>query len=964
MNLKPIWRTLLPWLLLVLLGCILFVFYIQSSVLDDKARGQVELDMRQILALDTRINLDVLRLRHRQLQGYDSLADSAAQVTNLLQGLQTQFEQMGLPEILASTRQAWRSKETALDDFKRQNTVLVNSLYHFINLSRQIHATEVGDVDLLNTITRDVLVFVNEQQTEEIPAILAHLEQLDRSSKTWSGEMATRGSLLAAHARQIVNNHLPVQRLMFSISRNHFTQDLELAYGAYVRAYNQAAVQAEHYRRLMAIFSLIMVVAVVLIMLRLQYTARELENSHALLDNIANHLGEGILSFDGEGRLSFMNQRAEILLERQEADLLGRDPEEIWPREFLSDSAFRAARRAGRSFEGEEWLRRANGEHFPVFFLGGPLPSLDDASVAQGYVASFRDVTAQHQSEARLRIAASVFDSLSEAMTIAGPDGRIVSINPAFSQITGFSEAEARGKTPGELLGSGLHDKAFFHDMWNSLNESGRWQGEIINRRKNGETYPEWLSITVVRNEEDDVAQYIALFSDISERKQVEARIHRLSYHDLLTGLANRLLFQDRLEMAARQAHRSHRPLAVILLDLDHFKFINDSLGHRAGDNLLSAVGQRLQALLHEGDTLARLSGDEFAILLPDGITSHADAAKQASLVMSAFAVPFDLEGREIHITVSIGIAVHPADGETWEVLLKNADVALHNAKDVGRATFRFFQESDNLHSLERLELENELRHAIRRNELRLYYQPQVNTHSGMIHGVEALLYWQHPTRGLLMPQHFIGLAENSGYIEALGRWCLENGCRQLAEWQRSSLPIQRIAVNVSAHQLRNPGFTEMVLEIVEATGINPNCLELELTESSMVDDPARIFNVFTRLRKAGLRIAIDDFGTGYSSLSYLARYPVDVVKIDKDFIEGITGDGDQDTLPLVQAVVLMAHTLHMTVVAEGVENEAQRRCLAETQCDLLQGYLYSRPCSASALVGLPCVAEPSAPLA
>jgi EAL domain-containing protein (putative c-di-GMP-specific phosphodiesterase class I) len=250
------------------------------------------------------------------------------------------------------------------------------------------------------------------------------------------------------------------------------------------------------------------------------------------------------------------------------------------------------------------------------------------------------------------------------------------------------------------------------------------------------------------------------------------------------------------------------------------------------------------------------------------------------------------------------------------------------------------------------------LRHALQRNELRLYYQPQIDTRSGMIQGVEALLYWQHPRRGLLTPQSFIGLAENSGYIETLGRWCLENGCRQMVEWQRSGLPIQRVAVNVSARQLRNPGFTEMVLETVEATGINPNCLELELTESSMADDPERVFGIFASLRKKGVRIAIDDFGTGYSSLSYLARYPVDIVKIDKSFVENITGNDEQSTFSLVQAVVLMAHTLHMKTVAEGVETEAQRHCLVEMQCDLLQGYLYSRPCLASALIDLPCVAD------
>ncbi|MDR2638174.1 MAG: EAL domain-containing protein [Zoogloeaceae bacterium] len=954
MKMKPLLRSLFPWLLLAVLGCVLFVLNFLSRSLNDDERNQMELEVRQILTLDTRINLDVLRLRHRQLLGYDSLSNSSEQVDRLLARMQASFVRMGLPDTLKASRESWKNKELALDDFKRQNTVLVNSLYHFVNLSRALQDGGSGGASVASAVTRDVLIFVNEQNAERIPAIIDNLNRLEAGSAAW-GNLSTQALLLSAHGRQIVNNHLPVQRLMQGMTNNSFPQDIERAYGEYIKAYSQRMFRAEEYRRLMAIFSLLMVASVVLIMLRLQQTASELERSHALLDNIADHLGEGILSFDAHGRINFMNQRAEILLGKKENDLIETDALDIWPRGEGANSAFRAAVQSNAPYEGEEWLQRTTGERFPAVFLGGPLPQMDDET-QRGYVTSFRDVTVQRQAEERLRTAARVFDNLSEAMTIADANGLIQSVNAAFTNITGYTEAEAIGKTPGKLLGSGLHEQGFFRSMWRTLNEEGQWQGEIINRRKSGETYPEWLSITVVKNERGEVLQYIGLFSDISERKQAEAYIHHLAYHDPLTGLANRLLFNDRLGNAMQQAHRTRRPLAVMLFDLDHFKTINDSLGHHAGDLLLAAASERMARLLREGDTLARLNGDEFALLLPE-ITSHADAATLASRILQEFAKSFDLEGREIFISSSIGIAVYPSDGENEEVLLKNADIALSNAKGAGRAIFRFFLESDSTNSLELLELETDLRHSVNRNELRLYYQPQVNTRSGMIYGVEALVRWQHPTRGLLFPDRFIALAENCGYIDILGRWCLETACKQLVEWRKNNIPIQRVAVNVSARQLRSPDFVEMVLETVKATGIDPSCLELELTESSMSDDPERAFKIFAQLRETGIRVAIDDFGTGYSSLSYLSRYPVNIVKVDKSFIDHICG-GEHDTFSVVQAIIVLAHTLKMETVAEGVETEEQRKMLTGLDCDLLQGYLFSRPCPAADLLELPCVEE------
>jgi|GEM_PF-1428660 len=947
---RPAFRVLLPWLLLVILGSVLFVLNILSRSLNEAERNLVEQEVRQIEMLDTRINFDVLRLHYRQLLTYDFLSTSHKQIDHLLAELQESFQRMNLADALKNSQDSWREKGVLLDDFRRQNTVLANSLSHFVNLSRQLDTALSGKAkDAISSITRDVLVFINEHDQREIVTILAELDSLENNNKAM-GIHAEKVRLFAAHGKLIIGNHLPVQRQIQGISRNDFPQNIANAYSRYISAYSEVLAGAEKYRRMMALFSLLLVASVVLIVLRLQQTARELEKSHALLDNIADNLSEGILSFDGNGVLNFMNQRAEIMLGYSEAELFGTDAIDIWPHNDAMRSAFRASLKAGKPYEGEEWLQRANGERFPAVFLGGPLPGSNGAK-AMGYVTSVRDVTLQRQTEARLRIAARVFDNISEAITIADHNGIIQSVNAAFTQITGYSEEEAVGQTPGRLLGSGMHDRNFYREMWKQLLEEGRWQGEIINRRKSGETYPEWLSITVVKNESGNVIQYIGLFSDISERKQAEAYINRLAYYDPLTGLANRLLFNNRLGNSLQQAHRTRRPLAILFFDLDHFKAINDSLGHKQGDLLITAASERISSLLLEGDTLARISGDEFALLLPE-ITSHADAATLASRMLREFSRPFVLDGRELFVSISIGISVYPSDGESEESLMKNADIALHNAKNAGRACFRFFLESDSVNSLEQLELESDLRHSVERNELRLYYQPQIDTRSGMIHGVEALVRWQHPTRGLLLPDEFIPLAERCGYIDILGLWCLKTACWQFAEWQQQGISIQRVAVNVAARQLRDPDFAESVLRIVQESGIPPSCLEIELTESSMFDDPERMFGIFSQLRQRGIRIAIDDFGTGYSSLSYLSRYPVDIIKIDKSFIDCVSET--KDSLLVVQAIIALAHVLGMAVVAEGVETEAQRKVLLGLDCDMLQGFLYSRPCPQNDLIDLP----------
>ncbi|MDR3347798.1 MAG: EAL domain-containing protein [Helicobacteraceae bacterium] len=955
MTLKAALRFLLPWILLGVLGGILFILYALSTNLGNADRNRTELIVRQTLAHNTQIDFDVLRLRHRQLLGYDSITATANRVATLIDRLDEEFAMLGQSRRLDRAKKQWQEKMEKLDDFKRQNSVLVNSLYHFINIVNQFQARGSAIADdrrlLINAAIRNVLIFVSEQQSMTHDRALESINRLESSQSKWQGADGALSKLLAAHGHKILDNHLPVQELLRQMADNSFVQEIGDAYAAYLSEYALNAAKAERYRRLMAIFALIMIIAAMAIVLRLQQIAQELAESHSLLSNIADHLSEGILGFNGKRELMFINREAEKLLERPMSELIGQTYDNVLRVTAKGDNDFSSALLNAERFTGEIWLKRSDGSRFPALFMGGALPSQDGFSAA-GYVTSFRDITEQYEAEARLRLAARVFDNLSEAMTVTGADGRIQSVNPAFAAITGYSEDEVLGCIPGKILGSGQHGQDFFKSMWSTLKQDGKWRGEIINRRKNGELFPEWLSITAVRSKTGKTEQYIALFSDISDRKQAEAHIHHLAYYDPLTSLANRMLFHDRLNTAIHQAHRTNRPLAVMYLDLDRFKSVNDSLGHKEGDNLLKEAGRRLEELAREGDTVARFSGDEFAVLLSE-VNSLSDVSQMALDIVRAFEMPFVIADREIFSGASIGIALYPNDADNADDLLKHADVALYHAKNEGGGTYLFFSSTNGENHLERLELETALRHAVDRGELRLFYQPQVSSKTQKIYGVEALVRWQHPQKGLIPPDRFISLAESIGYIDTLGIWCLETACRQFVQWRKEGHKIERIAVNVSAKQLRNENFIDTVLSIINKTDMPIEHLELELTESSMTDNPEKVLEIFMRFRQKGIRIAIDDFGTGYSSLSYLVRFPVDVLKIDKSFVQAMGTANDSSVV--VRTITVLAHSLSMEIVAEGVETEQQRDALTKLDVELLQGFLYSRPVPSEKLVELAC---------
>lgn len=585
----------------------------------------------------------------------------------------------------------------------------------------------------------------------------------------------------------------------------------------------------------------------------------------------------------------------------------------------------------------ETRLRHRDGSIRHVHILV-QLLTIDERLVMQ---CSIRDITERKQSEESLRLYANLFEQSSEAIMVTDAENRIIRINRALEEISGYSFAELEGKNP-SILSSGQTPPETYVAMWAALRSVGHWQGELWDRRKDGSIYPKWTTLSVIRAPNGVVTHYIGLFNDITERKNAEDRIHHLAHHDKLTGLLNRHSLQDRLEQALATAQRTHIPLAVMFIDMDRFKLINDTLGHHVGDLLLIEVARRLSANVRRSDIVARLGGDEFVVVLT-GIEAAYDAFPVGGKILDALGRPYEIEGNVLYSTPSIGLGLYPGDGNTVDELMKSADTAMYHAKVQGRNNIQFFTADMNAAAAERMELERDLRKALLEGgQLELHYQHQVLAHSGAVAGVEALVRWRHPQRGVVSPLKFIPIAEESGLIELLGHWVLEEACRQIAAWRAAGVSGLRMAVNLSAHQLRAESLVGQVREAIQRHGILSGELELEITESAAMQDPELAIRRLQELRDLGVMLAIDDFGTGYSSLAYLKLLPVHTLKIDRSFVKDI--EADENDAAISASILALAHSLGLKVVAEGVETEAQCDFLRAHDCDYLQGYYFARP--------------------
>jgi diguanylate cyclase (GGDEF)-like protein/PAS domain S-box-containing protein len=669
-----------------------------------------------------------------------------------------------------------------------------------------------------------------------------------------------------------------------------------------------------------------------------------LQESEQKLRAIADNVNTVMFLKDLQGRYLYVNRQYEKLFHVSNEEIQGKTDHDIFPAELAQ--AFVAndhiVIQTQRSVEVEEQALHDDGLHT---YIAVKLPIRNSAGEIYAVCGIATDITERKLAEADLRIAASAFES-QEGMMITDAQTKILRVNLAFTQSTGYAAEEVVGHTP-RMLQSGRHDADFYRSMWDSIQRTGGWQGEIWDRRKDGEIYPKWLTISSVKGEDGVVTNYIGTHHDITERKRAEEKIAELAFFDPLTRLPNRTLLMDRLKQTMTASNRAGTFGALLFIDLDQFKTLNDTLGHGQGDLLLQQVANRLNACVRGGDTVARLGGDEFVVVLENLSENSDDAATQTKAlgekIHSSLGQIYQLGTVEHRITASIGATLFLGQETAVDELLKQADLAMYKAKETGRNALRFFDPAMQSIVLERASLEKNLRRALHEQQFVLHYQPQVEGENMQVIGAEALIRWAHPQRGLMPPTYFIPLAEETGLILPIGHWVLETACRQLARWAKQpALAHLSLAVNISANQLHEDDFVCQVESVLASTGADPKRLKLELTESLLVTEVEEAIKKMAALKAMGVGFSLDDFGTGYSSLSYLKRLPLDQLKIDRSFVEHILIDSNDAAI--AKMVIALAESLSLSVVAEGVELESQRVFLAKLGCNSYQGYLFSRP--------------------
>jgi diguanylate cyclase (GGDEF)-like protein/PAS domain S-box-containing protein len=605
------------------------------------------------------------------------------------------------------------------------------------------------------------------------------------------------------------------------------------------------------------------------------------------------------------------------------------------------NSAIRSALTSHQPYNVEHSIQRGDGSTGIVIQQGEV--HYNDSGEPIRLIGIMQDITERHNADAKMRKLSAAVEQTADAVMITDVNGIIEYVNAAFTKLTGYESSEAIGQSP-RLLKSGQLPEIYYRRLWNLVLKGEVFSDIIVNKHKDGQLYHEAKTITPQRDRHGKITHFISTGRDITDQILLQERMQHLVHHDALTGLPNRVLLTDRLEQAMTRSKWHDRHVAVLFLDMDRFKVINDTLGHATGDELLTMMAQRLLACVREGDTVARLGGDEFAIVLND-VATREDVMHRAQKVLEVVKAPFDLEGRELFVTTSLGISMYPQDGDSCQVLLRRADVAMYNAKVGGKNNFKFYTDHDEARELAQLGLESGLRRALERKEFFLAYQPLVETASQKIIGMEALLRWQRPDGQIVQPVEFIGLLEETGMILSVGDWVLQTACAQAQALNLSRQPPLRVAVNISLHQFRQHGFVQRVRDVLQLTGLAPELLELEITEGVLIDDVKEATQILEDLNATGVRLSIDDFGTGYSSMHYLRRLPFDTLKIDKSFIDGLPDSKDAGAI--VTAIVTLAQSLELELVAEGVETREQLEFVRALGCNVIQGYIFSRPVSA-----------------
>lgn len=902
-------------------------------------------------ANESRLRELVIGLRHGVTANYDEANAWLQRSSEINQAMRADLADIpDLSSDFEAYRQAGLTRQTDWEDFKRHNAVVRNSLRYFqmdlplLIRSLQRHAHRDSIHETLATLNTDLFLQALGSTQDRQAAIVEQLALIRPEIAGYPEALRAEFNRLERHV-EIILKHVPAlsDHMAVLVHGPVRTSLSRLAEANHALLLAQQA-QASWFRRGLVVSIVVLLIGLGMIASRYLDSLRQLGEQGDFLKRLTDTVDVGVLATDSQDQVVFANPQAERLLGYRPDELLGVSLHTLCLGPELDDHVYSGptcriaqAGMVGEASRGLQRMRRADGSILPIEFSAAPL----ELTSRRGMVTVLQDISQRLEEEQDLRLAGTVFDSSQQGIIITDAQGMIVRVNPAYCRMTGYAAEELVGENP-RLLQSGLQDRSFYREMWAELILNGRWQGELMNRRKDGERYIQWANIDAVRTEQGDML-YVGITSDISELVYTRERLANLAYYDTLTNLPNRVLFQDRLNQAIIQARRDREHFALILADLDNFKTVNDTLGHAAGDDLLVEVAQRLKASVREVDTVARIGGDEFALIVMR-TPGPEDAAKVAAHVIEALSRPYRIQGLDITGGASLGVTFWPGDGETPETLLQHADVAMYRAKAHGRNNYQFFTSDMADGVVDAMRIESGLRQAIEAGELAMYYQPQVSP-DGRAVSAEALMRWHSKELGWVPPNRFIPIAERSGLIAQLGDFALTQACRQCAAWRERLAADFRVAVNLSAAQFKNKGLVERVSAVLHEFNLPGWALELEITESVIMEDVGRGQAVLAGLKLLGCKLAIDDFGTGYSSLAYLKRFSVDVLKIDKSFIDGLTEASDD--VSVAEAIFSLARSLSLDVVAEGVETAGQLEVLRHIAGDygyLAQGYFYSPP--------------------
>ena len=936
----------------ILVGLLTFLF-LQTRTIDISEQNSIVLRIQDLTYQDTLLNESILELRASRFFNYDPLTEYKRKILDHLDwfkdpdsGIYGAYG-IDLDNAIQETGKNFDNKIALTERFKSHNGLLKNSLHYLptaikLNQDNKENAPYQPDLDKL---LGEVLVF-NSSPNEQNKFTAGELIEKLRNSRRQDLSQIT------LHAETIINQRLYLQESVNKLFSIPTRQSVEKIYQIYNRYSEDKLTRASSYRTGMYAMALVLLLYVLRLFVTLRKTMRSLKQSISELAFQKHALDEHaiVAIMNAEGVITYVNKKFNRASQYSKEEILGKSLTAMDP-DFNPVSFFTHVEKSlvnGESWKGETLNQKKDGSHYWVDAT--IVPFLDEKSNPLQYVALLTDITGRKKAEAEqeivqneLRLAASVFSNSPMGIIITDADGAILRVNDAFCTITGFSLLQAVGQNV-RILKSDFHDTLFFKQMWNTLADTGQWEGEIWNRRNEGEVYPVWSNITAIQDSNGKTSHFINSFSDISEKKVIEDNIFYLAHYDALTDLPNRAMFLEKVEKA--QSSYPECKIAVLFLDLDNFKMVNDTMGHAQGDSLLKNVAEKLLSCVRDSDIVARLGGDEFTIALLD-VESSSQIEDIAKRILSVTRESLTFDGKEILVSTSIGISIYPDDACSVEELIKNADTAMYRAKSDGKSKRQFFHEGLVKVSTERREIENDLRLAINNNQFELHYQPQVFAGSREIFAVEALIRWNHPEHGLIPPNEFIPELENSGLIIEVGKWVLKEAFSQLVEWKNSGLHI-RMAVNISSRQLEDDHLPTYIQQLLDASLIEPCEIELELTESSLMKNPEYSISLLTELSDIGVNLALDDFGTGYSSLSYLKKVPIDTLKIDRSFVQDITTNKNDKAI--ANTIIAMARSLGLQVVGEGVETAEQFEFLLHSGCDYIQGYYFGKPLPADKL--------------